>query len=165
MIVIKFGGTSVGDAERVASAIDLVAERRHLKPIVIVSALSGVTNDLVAATEAACAGDGVRVNEIIDRIRQRHEDVAMRLVQQKFDFFETFVKRLDKQIEEIHTILRSITLLREVTARAHDKIVAIGEKLSSVLFAYSMMMRALPGEHVESEDVIWTNDNNDNFGG
>jgi aspartate kinase len=162
MIVIKFGGTSVGDAERVASAIDIVAERRHLKPIVVVSALSGVTNDLVAATEAACAGDGQRVNDIIDRIRQRHEDVAMRLVQQKFDFFETFVKRLDKQIEEIHTILRGITLLREVTARAHDKIVSIGEKLSSVLFAYSMMMRALPGEHVESEDVIWTNDH---FGG
>jgi aspartate kinase len=162
VIVIKFGGTSVGDAERVANAIDIVAERKHLNPIVVVSALAGVTDDLVAATEAACAGDGQRVNDIIDRIRQRHEDVAMRLVQQKFDFFDTFVKRLDKQIEEIHTILRGITLLREVTARAHDKIVSIGEKLSSVLFTYSMMMRALPGEHVESEDVIWTNDH---FGG
>src|SRR6266550_3924036 len=117
MIVIKFGGTSVGDAERVASAIDLVAERRHLKPIVVVSALSGVTNDLVAATEAACEGDAERVNEIIDRIRQRHEDVAMRLVQQKFDFFETFLRSLNRQIEEIHTILRGIALLREITPR------------------------------------------------
>src|ERR1700755_2150487 len=98
MIVIKFGGTSVGDAQRVAAAIDIVAERRELDPIVVVSALSGVTNDLVAATDAACAGDGKRVNEIIDRIRQRYEDVAMRLVQQKFDFFDAFVKRLDKQI-------------------------------------------------------------------
>jgi len=158
VIVVKFGGTSVGDADRVANAIDIVAERRHRGPIVVVSALSGVTNDLVAASGAACAGDGERVKEIIDRVRQRHEDVAMRLVQQKFDFFETFVKRLDKQIEEIHTILRGITLLREITARAHDKVVSIGEKLSSVLFAYSMMMRALPGEHVESEDVIWTNE-------
>jgi len=144
VIVIKFGGTSVGDAERVANAIDIVAERRHLGPIVVVSALAGVTNDLVAATEAACAGDGERVEEIIDRVRQRHEDVAIRLVQQRDDFFETFVKRLDKQIEEIHTVLRSITLLREITPRAHDKIVSIGEKLSSVLFAYSMMMRSLP---------------------
>lgn len=162
MIVIKFGGTSVGDAERVANAIDIVAERRHLQPIVVVSALSGVTDDLVAATNAARDGDGERVNEIIDRIRQRHEDVAMRLVQQKFDFFDTFVKRLDKQVEEIRTILSGVALLHEVTARARDKIVSIGEKLSSVLFAYSMMMRSLPGEHVESEDVIWTNDK---FGG
>ncbi|MEA2338819.1 MAG: aspartate kinase, partial [Thermoanaerobaculia bacterium] len=96
MIVIKFGGTSVGDAQRVANAIDIVAERRDLNPIVVVSALSVVTNDLVAATEAACAGDGDRVKAFIDRVRQRHEDVAMRLVQQKFDFFDTFVKRLDK---------------------------------------------------------------------
>src|SRR5207244_1912045 len=154
MIVIKFGGTSVGDAQRVANAIDIVAERRERDPIVVVSARAGVTNDLVAATEAACAGDAERVNDIIDRVRLRHEDVAMRLVQQKFDFFEAFLKKLHRQIEEIHTILRGIALLREITPRAKDKVMAIGEKLSSVLFAYSMMMRALPVEHVDSEEVV-----------
>jgi aspartate kinase len=162
VIVIKFGGTSVGDAGRVAAAIDIVAERRHLNPIVVVSALSGVTNDLAAATEAACQGDGQRVNDIIDRVRDRHEDVALRLVQQRGDFFETFVKRLNKQIGEIRTVLHGIALVGEVTARGLDKVVSIGERLSSVLFAYSMMMRGLPGEHVESEEVIWTNDH---FGG
>jgi aspartate kinase len=156
MIVIKFGGTSVGDANRVANAIDIVAERRERKPIVVVSALSGVTNDLVAATEAARACDIDRVNEIIGRVRQRHEDVAMQLVQQKFDFFDSFLKQLHKQIDQIHTILRGIALLGEITPRAKDKVVAIGEKLSSVLFAYSMMMRAVPGEHVDSEEVIIT---------
>src|SRR5213596_716188 len=156
MIIIKFGGTSVGDAQRVANAIDIVAERKDRKPIVVVSALAGVTNDLVAASEAARACDMERVNQIIGAIRQRHEDVAMRLVQQKFDFFESFIKQLDKQIEQIHTILRGIALLGEITMRAKDKVVAIGEKLSSVLFAYSMMMRALPGEHVDSEEVVVT---------
>ena len=156
MIVIKFGGTSVGDANRVATAIDIVADRRERKPVVVVSALAGVTNELVAASEAARAQDGDRVNEIIGKIRQRHEDVAMQLVQQKFDFFEAFLKQLHKQIDQIHTILRGIALLGEITPRAKDKVVSIGEKLSSVLFAYSMMMRAVPGEHVESEDVIIT---------
>jgi aspartate kinase len=156
VIVIKFGGTSVGDAERVANAIDIVAERRDRHPIVVVSALAGVTNDLVAATEAARSSDIERVNQIVNAIRQRHEDVAMRLVQQKFDFFESFIKQLDKQIEQIHTILRGIALLGEITLRAKDKVEAIGEKLSSVLFAYSMMMRALPGEHVDSEEVVIT---------
>src|SRR5438105_2061264 len=88
MIVIKFGGTSVGDADRVANAIDIVAERRDLDPIVVVSALAGVTNDLVAASEAARAQEPQRVATIIKSIRDRHEDVAMRLVQQKSDFFE-----------------------------------------------------------------------------
>src|SRR5436190_18286050 len=156
MIVIKFGGTSVGDAQRVANAIDIVAERREQQPIVVVSALSGVTNDLVAASEAARACDSDRVNQIVAAVRQRHEDVAMRLVQQKFDFFESFIKQLDKQIDQIHTILSGIALLGEITPRAKDKVVAIGEKLSSVLFAYSMMMRALPGEHVDSEEVVIT---------
>lgn len=162
MIVIKFGGTSVGDADRVANAIEIVSERRHLDPIVVVSALAGVTNDLVAASEAACAQDPKRVAEIIDAVRQRHEDVALRLVQQKSDFLEAFIRQLDKQIEEIDTILRGIALLGEITMRARDKVMSIGEKLSSVLFAYTMMMRALPGEHVHSEDVIRTNDH---FGG
>ena len=158
MIVIKFGGTSVGDATRVASAIDIVAERREQHPIIVVSALSGVTNDLVAASEAARDQQPDLVHEIIDRVRQRHEDVALQLVQQKADFFDSFVRQLSKQIDQIKTILSGIALLGEITDRAKDKVVSIGEKLSSVLFAYSMMMRNLPGEHVESEEVIWTND-------
>jgi aspartate kinase len=158
VIVIKFGGTSVGDVDRVANAIDIVAERRELRPVVVVSALAGVTNDLVAASEAACAQKPERVREIIAGVRARHEDVALRLVQQKSDFFEAFIKQLDKQIDEIDTILRGIALLGEITMRARDKVMSIGEKLSSVLFAYSMMMRALPGELVSAEDVIWTND-------
>jgi aspartate kinase len=162
VIVIKFGGTSVGNSDRVAEAIDIVSERRHLDPIVVVSALAGVTNDLVAASEAAREQKPERVAEIVRTVRQRHEDVAMRLVQQKFDFFEAFIKQLDRQIEEIDTILRGIALLGEITPRASDKVISIGEKLSSVLFAYTMMMRALPAEHVHSEDVVITDDR---FGG
>ncbi|HEX6098123.1 MAG TPA: aspartate kinase [Thermoanaerobaculia bacterium] len=162
MIVIKFGGTSVGDADRVANAIDIVAERQHLHPVIVVSALSGVTNDLVAASEAACAQKPRDVAEIMRRVRARHEDVALRLVQQKSDFFETFIKQLSKQIDEIDTILRGIALLGEITPRAKDKVVSIGEKLSSVLFTYTMMMRSLPAEHVHSEEVVWTDDK---FGG
>jgi aspartate kinase len=158
VIVIKFGGTSVGNADRVATAIDIVAERRERDPIVVVSALAGVTNDLVAATEAAREGDAERVKEIIDAVQRRHEDVALRLVNAKHDFLESFLKKLHRQIEEIHTILRGIALLREITPRAKDKVMAIGEQLSSVLFAYSMMMRALPGEHVDSGEVVVTDD-------
>jgi aspartate kinase len=158
VIVIKFGGTSVGDADRVANAIEIVSERRDRNPIVVVSALSGVTNDLVAASEAACQQDPEKVADIIGSVRARHEDVALRLVQQKSDFLDAFIRKLDKQIDQIQTILRGIALLGEITPRARDKVMSIGEKLSSVLFAYTMMMRALPGEHVESEEVIWTND-------
>ncbi|MEO8379078.1 MAG: aspartate kinase [Acidobacteriota bacterium] len=162
MIVIKFGGTSVGDSDRVAEAIDIVSERREQKPVIVVSALAGVTNDLVAASEAACAQRPEEVSEIIRRVRERHEEVALRLVQHKSDFLEAFLRQLDKQVDEIDTILRGIALLGEITPRARDKVMSIGEKLSSVLFASSMKMRALAGEHVHSEEVIWTDEK---FGG
>jgi aspartate kinase len=162
MIVIKFGGTSVGDADRVAKAIDIVAERIEQQPIVVVSALAGVTNELVAASEAACSKDPKRVDEIIRALRWRHEDVAMRLVQQKSDFFESFVKQVARQIEEVETILRGIVLLGEISPRARDKVLSIGEQLSSVLFAYAMMMRALPAQHVFADEVVFTDDH---FGG
>jgi aspartate kinase len=155
---MKFGGTSVGDANRVAEAIEIVAERRHLHPVIVVSALSGVTNQLVAASEAARAQKPDEVAMIISAVKQRHEEVAMHLVQQKFDFYDTFLKKLDKQLKQIDTILQGIALLGEITPRARDKVMSIGEKLSSVLFTYTMMMRSLPADHVESEEVIWTDD-------
>ncbi|HUR79463.1 MAG TPA: aspartate kinase, partial [Thermoanaerobaculia bacterium] len=158
MIVIKFGGTSVGDADRVANAIDIVAERREQRPVVVVSALAGVTNQLVEASEAARTKDAARAASIIQEVRARHEDVALRLVQQKSDFLESFLRNLDRQIEEINTILKGFSLLGEITPRARDKVAAIGEKLSCVLFAYTMSLRTLPGEPVDPELVIITDD-------
>jgi len=159
LIVIKFGGTSVGDADRVANAIDIVAARRDRKPIVVVSALSGVTNQLVEASEAAREKNPQRVADIIDQVRARHEEVALHLVQQRSDFHEIFLKKLGKQIEEIDTILRGIALLGEITERAKDRVMSIGEQLSSVLFAYTMKMRALPADHVHAEKIIFTDAN------
>jgi len=157
VIVIKFGGTSVGDADRVANAVAIVAKRQHLRPIVVVSALAGVTNELIAATEAAKAGNLGGVNKILDGVLMRHENVATRLVQQKFDFYENFLTKLHNELAAAKTILQGICLLREITPRAKDKVVAIGEKLSSVLFAHSMMIRALASEAVECE-LIETDD-------
>lgn len=158
MIVIKFGGTSVGSIDRLKTAISIVEDRRERRPIVVVSALSGVTNQLVEAAELATGGDLTRALEILGQIRERHESVAHELVMQKSDYLDAFLRQLGRHIDQISTILHSHALLREVTPRAHDKIVAIGEKLSSVLFAYTMRLRMLPGVHVDSEDVVVTDE-------
>jgi aspartate kinase len=158
MIVIKFGGTSVGDADRVARAIDIVAARAGRQPIVVVSALSGVTNELVAATKLAANGEFDAFDEKVRRIRERHEEVAQQLVRQKSDYFDSFLAQLHRHIDQIAAILKGIALVGEVSARANDKIVAIGEKLSSVLFAYSMRLRTFPGVHIDSENVVVTDE-------
>ena len=77
-------------------------------------------------------------------------------MQHKSDYFEAFLAQLQKQTDQIHDILKGISLVGEVSLRARDKVTAIGEKLSSVLFAYSMRLRALPGVHIDSEEVVIT---------
>ena len=162
MIVIKFGGTSVGSADSLRTAIDIVARERDKQPIVVVSALAGVTNQLVEATELAAHGDVDGFRRVVDAIRKRHEAIAFELVQQKSDYLESFLAQLGRHIDQISEILKGIALVGEVSPRAKDKIVGIGEKLSSVLFSYTMRLRMLPGVHVDSEEVVVTDDH---FGG
>src|SRR5688572_8503339 len=138
MIVIKFGGTSVMNGERMRRAIDIVEQRRDRSPVVVVSALAGVTNQLVDATRFAADGSFDEAQRLVDQIRERHEAIGFELVGQKSDFLESFQAQLRKHTSQISDILRGISLVGDVSLRARDKIVAIGEMLSSVLFSYTM---------------------------
>ena len=158
MIVIKFGGTSVGETHRLRQAIEIVAERRERHPVVVVSALAGVTNQLVAATDAAAAGRFDEALDLVTRIRERHEESGFALIGQKIDFYESFTAQLGRQIEQITSILRGVSLVGETSPRAKDLVVALGEKLSSVLFSYAMRTKTLTGVHIDSGDVIVTDD-------
>jgi aspartate kinase len=159
MIVIKFGGTSVGDAQHMRRAIDIVAAARHRQPTVVVSALSGVTNQLVEATLLAAAGRMPEVRTIVEEIRRRHEEIGYEMVRQKSDYLESFLSQLRSHTDQIADILKGISLVGEVSLRARDKIVAIGEKLSSVLFSYTMRLKTLTGVHIDSEEVVVTDEN------
>lgn len=158
MIVIKFGGTSVMNAERMRRAIDIVEQRRDRGPVVVVSALAGVTNQLVDATRLAADGNFDEAQRLVDRIREQHEAIGFELVGQKSDFLDSFHAQLRKHTSQISDILRGIALVGEVSLRARDKIVAIGEMLSSVLFSYTMRTRTLTAVHIDSGQVIVTDD-------
>ncbi len=158
MIVIKFGGTSVMDADRVRRAIEIVAARQEQRPVVVVSALAGVTNQLVDATRLAAEGSLDEAEALVDAIRERHEEIGRQLIGQKADFLESFYSQLRKHTGQITDILKAITLVGDVSLRAKDKIVAIGEKLSSVLFSYTMRTQTLVSVHVDSENVIVTDE-------
>lgn len=158
MIVIKFGGTSVMDADRMGRAIEIVAARAERRPVVVVSALSGVTNELAEATASAAKGEFDEARGMVDRIRERHESIGYSLIGQKADFFESFLAQLRRHTTAIEEILKGIALVGEVSLRANDKIAAMGEKLSSVLFTYTMRTKTLVAVHVDSEDVIVTNE-------
>ena len=80
MIILKFGGTSVGDAEAIARTGRIVATRADQEPIVVVSALAGVTTALIAVAEQAAKGHLIGALRSVEALRERHLEQAERLL-------------------------------------------------------------------------------------
>ena len=80
MIVVKFGGTSVGDADAIDRAAAIVRERLPRQPMVVVSALGGATNALIAITQQASEGQLISAIRGVEALRDRHMEAAERLL-------------------------------------------------------------------------------------
>lgn len=131
--VYKFGGTSVATPERIARVVALVAaEPATLRRVVVVSALGGVTDALLRATnEALARTDGHRA--LLDALRRRHDDALAALA------LPGEQARLQAELaarwQDLAELLDGIYLLRECTPRARDAVIGMGERLSAPLVA------------------------------
>ena len=138
-VVLKFGGTSLGDAERLARAAEIVESRRAYSPWVVTSAMGGVTDALLEAAARAGAGDEAGALARLDEIGDRHRRAAEELgVSQRRPAglpesdLQGFVAA---RLGETRDRLRGVSLLGELTERTRDAIVAIGELCASALLA------------------------------
>ncbi len=150
MIVMKFGGTSVGEAGRFRTATRLVAERMDRDPVVVVSALSGVTDLLVDI----CGAHAPR-RELAERLVERHLDLA-RAVQVPESVLEPVLA------EWRETTARLDGAPRPVTGEVRDRILAFGERCSSELFAAGLMRLGLEARAALAGDAGLVTD--DRFG-
>jgi aspartate kinase len=155
MIVLKFGGTSVGNADRVRDAATII-EAQPLPRAAVVSAASGVTNLLLEAAARAAAGDAARVAEIVATIRGRHQEIAAAIP----DDGERAgaVAELDRLHAALDAALEQVRAAGSVSGRDSDRIVATGEKAMSVLMAATLRARGTPAAHVFADRVIATDD-------
>ncbi|HET9011711.1 MAG TPA: hypothetical protein VFN38_07825, partial [Gemmatimonadaceae bacterium] len=80
MIVCKFGGTSVGDADAIARTASIIAGRRDRQPVVVVSALGGATNQLLQIAEQAAKGQLIGALRAVEGLRDRHLTQTQRLL-------------------------------------------------------------------------------------
>ncbi len=131
---MKFGGTSLADAGRIRRVAALVSERAERRPLVVVSALAGVTNQLVEAAALAEAGDESALQALLETIAERHAAVLREL-----GFDVTSAPELNAAVELELTKLRDFTqgvlLTGECTPRVHDAILARGEMISHRIVA------------------------------
>jgi aspartate kinase len=156
-VVMKFGGSSVVDAAAIRRLIRVVAAERERGriPIVVVSALGGVTDRLLALADAARQGHEVDVEAGVAELLQRHTREAVEL---GADRDVSLIPAFERQFAHLHSLFQAIEDCRAAEPRALDAITASGELLSSRLVAVAMTEAGLPAVWVDARDVVLTDD-------
>jgi bifunctional aspartokinase / homoserine dehydrogenase 1 len=153
MIVMKFGGTSVGDAARLRQVAAIV-EAQPLPRAAVVSAASGVTNLLLDAARAAASESEEFMTRLSEEIREKHYAIAAEIgIEQER---AAAVASLDQLHAAFDEALASVLRAGELTQRNSDRIVATGEKAMSVLLAATLRSRGTPAVHAWADRVIAT---------
>ena len=146
MKILKFGGTSVGSIENVRRIGEIVLNQQD-KIVVVVSALGGVTDQLLAVAQQAASG--VKINGELTSIRTRHEEMIRGLF--NIDDSTKTIQALQPLFDELEKIVQGVTLIGELTPKTLDKILGFGERLSSILIS-----RFLNVQLIDSLSVIRT---------
>jgi len=155
MQVLKFGGTSVANAENINKVVAIVEQAiKKGKTIVVVSAMGGITDTLINGATAAAEGDE-KYKEILLQIEQRHLEVVKALIpvtQQS-----SILSMVKKHCNEIEDICNGIFLLRELSARTKDRMVSYGELISSQIIAARFKTSVADSAWKDARELIVTN--------
>lgn len=154
--VMKFGGTSVGDASCIARAAEIVAKAARANAVVaVVSAMSGVTNRLIEAANRASAGDAQAGTSLIEALRGQHHDTLAALIRNQAVRTSVAV-RLDEILSEGRRLFDGTALLRELTPRVLDTVSGLGERLCAPIFASAVSELGVSGKSFEATQLIIT---------
>jgi bifunctional aspartokinase / homoserine dehydrogenase 1 len=154
--VMKFGGTSVGDASCIRSVVEIIAAAsRQCSVAVVVSAMGGVTNRLIEAATESKAGNEVAVAEIFAQLRKQHDDVVTALIHS-----EEGRLRLEKTLNQLFVdgerLCQGTIFLRELTPRTLDAISGLGERLCAPLVAAALAEISVASESIEATELVVT---------
>ena len=153
---MKFGGTSVGDAACMARVCQIVGNAsRESTVVVVVSAMSGVTNKLVEAATKSEAGELDQAISIFEGLRKQH-DTALRTLISDDKRRAAISSALEPIFAEGERLCRGTAFLRELTPRTMDAISSLGERLSAPMVSGALCERGFPSESVEATSLIVT---------
>ena len=158
LLVQKFGGTSVGSAERIAQAAALAAAsaRDGHRVVVVTSAMSGVTNLLVAAARRAERGEWSFDER--DELWERHDAVARDLLAGRDELLDRVRGATARGLDRIDKLCFGLSLVHDLTPRLLDAISGTGEMLSAPLLAAAVACEGLASEAIEATEVVVTDE-------
>jgi len=147
MIVMKFGGSSVANADRIKHVASIIKAYAHKNPIVVLSAMGDTTDHLLEAADIAVTGE---VN--FSQVEKLHLETAEILGVNKEPVIEL--------LEELKNLLTGISMLKELTKRTRDYLVSFGERLSVRMMAEYLSHDGTPAQFYDSWDVGFISDSN-----
>lgn len=157
MIVVKFGGTSVGSADAIKRSAEIVRGRLDRSPIVVVSALGGATNALLAVGEQSAKGHLIGALRGVETLRDRHLKECENLLG-KTPEADDIASELSAMFDELAHLAEALSTLGHVTPRSLDAIASYGEQLSSSLVTAYFIRSGIDAEYVDARDVMITDD-------
>lgn len=143
-LIMKFGGTSVQNAESVRRAVDIVYDRysRHDRLAIVISARRGVTDRLITCAEAMVTSrDATEVTDLVAFLTEGHLTTLKEIAP---DFYPEVSEIITRRIENLRDFLYAVYHLRELTVRSRDYIISFGERLNAPLISAALRQRGIP---------------------
>ena len=156
MRVLKFGGSSVANAENIKKVTAIVAQSIHSKQLVVVSALGGVTDQLIEIGTLASNGN-IAYTDTLKALETKHLEAARALLPVTTQ--SSCLSMIMQQFNELEDICEGVFRLQELSLRTKDRIIGFGELLSSKIISYYFASQNMPHEWIDARQVIKTNSN------
>ncbi len=156
---MKFGGTSVGSAARMEQVVELVSAARSQgkKPVVVLSAMSGVTNLLIEGANKALAHDLPAALEIIEKLREKHVSAISTSIKDEASKAK-LTAELKEKLDELVILYKGVAYLGELSKRSLDAISGFGEILSSKIVAALAPEKGLKATWLDARQMVITDD-------
>ena len=155
MLTMKFGGTSVGDVPRLQEVVTIVKAFLHEDPVIVASAMSGVTNILLASAQCAVERKNEDVQRNVQHLREKHLAIAHAFIRSDARR-ALLIKQQQALIDELANLYYGVALLKELSPRSLDAIASFGEILSCNQIAAILEENGVPSQAVDARTIIRT---------
>ena len=153
---MKFGGTSVANCEAITRTIGIIESKLEKKPVVVVSALSGITDLLYAICDAASKRDKDATADLLAQLRTRHHNLCDELLGASAEV-ENAKAKVNAICDELETTVGAVCTLGELSERSRAVIISAGECLSSSVICYAMNAKGIKTNLMNAREMIITN--------
>jgi aspartate kinase len=158
---MKFGGTSVGSGEHIRHVASLIGSYvgKGYQMVVVVSALKGVTDDLIEASEEARSGNRDHVHKLLQKTTEKHVAAARNAIKNK-PILEEVEKTLKTTLDELEKVLTGITYLGDLTSKSKDYVLSFGERMSTLIVWGTLRDLELNVQYFTGKDAGIVTDSN-----